>query len=1064
MENEGANNSRETGENMLRNLRIGPRLLSGFTAILCVMVVMGLLSYLQVARLDRDVDALSTDELPKVMLANRMIDHANEAARAIRNALLTNDPVVVRNEITRVDESRQGINVCLNTLGKSIDDASGKKRLQAILDARGPYAESMKEVELLISAGKRDAARDVLFGSLRNSQHTYLAAIDQLITYQNELAESAAAVAMKSGHHAQIMIVVMTVIALILGGVLGYVITRSIIRPIRACIDAADSIAEGNIDVALDTTARDETGLLQAAMTKMATSIRAVVDDTHMLAEAAADGKLTRRADVGRHQGDFRKVVEGTNVTMKRLVGLLDAMPAPAMIIDRDFTVQYVNEAGARAGGKSPDQVIGMKCYDHFRTADCRTDNCACGRAMRDGRDATSETDAHPSAGVDLEISYTGMPLRDGAGQVIGAFEVVSDMTAVKQAARVAQKIATYQDVETRKLVECITRLAKGDTQFTVATAPADHDTEGVKMTYDTIAASVNACVDVVKALVADAGMLSQAAVEGQLTVRADSTKHEGDFRAIVEGVNATIGTLVGHLDSMPAPAMIVDRDFTIQYMNRIGAQVGNKSQDQVIGMKCYDHFRTSDCRTDRCACGRAIREGLAATSETDAHPAGQDLDISYTGVPIRDQQGNVIGAFEVVSDQTEIKRAARVADKIAAFQAAETAKLTDGLEKLAQGNTGFTLAAQAADADTAQVRSAYETIYASINGVVGALQHVAVQAREIADGNLMVEVRKRSEEDELMDALATMVARLKEVVAEVKGAADNVAAGSQELSSSSEEMSQGATEQAAAAEEASSSMEQMASNVRQNADNALQTEKIAVKSAEDARAGGRAVAETVSAMKEIAGKISIIEEIARQTNLLALNAAIEAARAGEHGKGFAVVASEVRKLAERSQKAAAEISELSASSVDVAERAGELLERMVPDIQKTAELVQEISAASREQDAGAEQINKAIQQLDQVIQQNASASEEIASTAEELTSQAEQLQSSIAFFTVDTRGMVRTAAPAPPVGTKPARKPVKKPVNSCHPKPVATRVASGCEGVVLDMEVDKLDAAFERF
>jgi methyl-accepting chemotaxis protein len=217
--------------------------------------------------------------------------------------------------------------------------------------------------------------------------------------------------------------------------------------------------------------------------------------------------------------------------------------------------------------------------------------------------------------------------------------------------------------------------------------------------------------------------------------------------------------------------------------------------------------------------------------------------------------------------------------------------------------------------------------------------------------------------------------------------------------------MSQGATEQASSAEEVSSSMEEMSSNIRQNADNALQTEKIAKKASSDAEEGGRAVEETVTAMKEIAVKTGIIEEIARQTNLLALNAAIEAARAGEHGKGFAVVASEVRKLAERSQKAAAEIKELSGTSVIIAEKAGEMLGRIVPDIQKTAELVAEISAASSEQNSGAEQINKAILQLDEVIQQNASSSEEMSSMAEELSSQAEQLSESIAFFKVGSSG-----------------------------------------------------------
>jgi methyl-accepting chemotaxis protein len=258
------------------------------------------------------------------------------------------------------------------------------------------------------------------------------------------------------------------------------------------------------------------------------------------------------------------------------------------------------------------------------------------------------------------------------------------------------------------------------------------------------------------------------------------------------------------------------------------------------------------------------------------------------------------------------------------------------------------------------------------------------------------------------------MVEKLRQIVAEALTAAQNVSAGSQELSASAEQLSQGATEQASSAEEASSSMEEMASNVKQNADNANQTEKIAAQSAKDAEASGAAVGRAVQAMQTIAEKITIVQEIARQTDLLALNAAVEAARAGEHGKGFAVVASEVRKLAERSQAAAAEIGTLSTDTVKVAQEAGHMLSKLVPDIKKTAELVVEITAACREQDVGSAQINQAIQQLDKVGQQNASASEQVSSTSEELASQAEQLQSTISFFRIEHTEMKAAHAPMP--------------------------------------------------
>jgi len=285
----------------------------------------------------------------------------------------------------------------------------------------------------------------------------------------------------------------------------------------------------------------------------------------------------------------------------------------------------------------------------------------------------------------------------------------------------------------------------------------------------------------------------------------------------------------------------------------------------------------------------------------------------------------------------------------------------------------------------------------------VRAIQTVSSRLEEIAGGDLTQElaIQRSDEVGQLVDSLRYMQGKLTEVVGTVKGASENFTSVSRQMSSSAEEISSGATEQASSVEEVSSSMEQMSSNITQNADNAAETEKIALQASKDAEESGTAVIEAVEAMNQIAEKITIIEEIARQTNMLSLNASIEAARAGEHGKGFAVVASEVGKLAARSKDAAGEISVLSTSTATVAEKARGKLEQLLPNIRRTAELVQEITASSREQSGGTEQINSAIVQLDQIIQHNASASEEMASISDELSGQARGLESSISFFTI---------------------------------------------------------------
>jgi methyl-accepting chemotaxis protein len=494
------------------------------------------------------------------------------------------------------------------------------------------------------------------------------------------------------------------------------------------------------------------------------------------------------------------------------------------------------------------------------------------------------------------------------------------------------------------RVIEILNNLAAGDLRDLEGLRQLG-DGKGRRCDNDIVAPTLIKLLENIQALVKEVNSLSDAAVDGKLAARADATKYQGDFKAVVQGLNDTLDAVIGPLN------------VAAEYVDRI--------------------------------------------SKGDIPPK---ITVSYKG------------------DFNEIKN--------------------------------------------------------NLNLLIEAMNEIAGVAQQIADGNLLVEVNKRSEQDKLMESMALMLEKLTEVVANVQMASNQVAAGSQGMSSTAEQIAQGASEQAASAEEVSSSMEEMTSNIMQNADNAQQTEKIAVKSAADAIEGGHAVEETVAAMKEIASKISIIEEIARQTNMLALNAAIEAARAGEHGKGFAVVAAEVRRLAERSQTAAGEINRLSASSVQVAEKAGQMLSQIVPAIQKTADLVQEINAASNEQKNGADQINKAIQQLDQIIQQNAAASEEMASTAEGLTLEATQLQTTVEFFRIeDNAGRRQQHLPARVTETMPDRR--GKPYSKQRPgngngknMGIGVKIVRPSEklsGYSLDMsdsrgKKDVRDAEFEKY
>jgi methyl-accepting chemotaxis protein len=633
---------------------------------------------------------------------------------------------------------------------------------------------------------------------------------------------------------------------------------------------------------------RSENDALLPVMIQMMDSIDALLNDAKRLSQAATDGDLDIRADAGKHRGEYAHVMESINAT-------LEAITVPMK--------RAAEDVRSIARGEIPALI---------------TRNYKGG--IEDFKNSINECIESMGALTEINQVLQRIVDNDLTVEVKGSYPGVFGQVAK------ATNTARERSISTVNMCKSV---AIGDYDASLAVCRK----VGRRSDNDTLLPAFTQMMEGIDALVNDANRLAKAAVNGELSERADLSKHQGRYREVIEGMNSTLEAVAGPVAAVSS------------FVNRIGKG----------------------------------------------------------DIPERD---NVVyhGEFDLMQKSL--------------FQCADSLR------------------------ETVRI------------------------AQSIAEGDLTVQAKADSEKDLLGTALVRMLDGLRRIVSEVTSTASNVMAGSNEMSSTSEQVSQGATEQSSSADECTSAMEEMASSIQQNADNAQQTEAIAIKAAKDAHASGEAVQRTVAAMHQVADKIAIIGEIARKTDLLALNAAVEAARAGEHGKGFAVVASEVRKLAERSQTAAAEISRLSGDGVETAEGAGKLLGQLVPQIEKTSELVREISAASAEQSTGAAQVNQALQQLDQVIQENASASEQMSSSAQELSSQADQLNTCISFFRLDQRAITQQReAPS----STPARKPTAtharisiKPLSSSPKpaKPSGVRIDLGSNKGATDAE-DREYAAY---
>ncbi len=935
------------------DLSLSKKLQTSFILVALLAAIVGYIGYVGMANIETDMEDVYKNRL----VAIKDLGYSNAALlisrTETRNLLNAKDNNEKEKLLSTINEETKHVKDYLQAYRNTLLHDEEKVQL-AIFDESWEKYLTLREKGInLILQNKIDEGKAVFDGEAREYQTKARKSLRALIDYNVKAAEQLYTAASERAASEKSLLIIIIIVAVILAVGFGIFLNKLIGTPVKELIKVADKLATGDVEVEVKQKSNDEIGKMMGAFKSMIETIKDQAKTANKIANGERDVAISVRGE---------KDVLGMGLS--NIFASLEGMLSEVIML-----------SGAAVAGKLATRGNAEKFKGGYKAV-VQGVNDTLDAVIGPLNVAAEYVDRIAKGDIPKKITdnYNGdfNEIKNNLNTCIDAVNLlVTDANMLSKAA-IEGKLATRADAtkhqgDFRAIVkgvndtldavigplnvaaEYVDRIAKGDIPKKI--------TDNYNGDFNEIKNNLNTCIDAITLLVEDARILSRAAVEGKLATRADATRHQGDFRAIVKGVNDTLDAVIGPLN------------VAAEYIDRIAkGDIPKKITDNYSGDFNEIKNNLNTCIEavnllveDAKLLSKAAVDGKLAT-RADATKHQGDFRAIVQGV--NDSLDAVIGPLNV---------AAEYIDRIAKGDIPK--KITDNY-----------------NGDFNEIKN-------NLNMLLDAMNEITYVAEQISAGNLLVSANERSQGDKLMKAMASMIKGLTEVVQNVKSTAENVTLGSQELAVSADQISEGANKQAASAEEASSSMEQMTSNIKQNAENAFQTEKIALQSAENAKIGGKAVAETVSAMKEIANKISIIEEIARQTNLLALNAAIEAARAGEHGKGFAVVASEVRKLAERSQTAAAEINKLSADSVEVAENAGKMLDKLVPDITKTAELVQEITAASNEQNTGAAQINQAIQQLDLVIQQNASASEELSSTANNLTGQAEQLLNIMAFF-----------------------------------------------------------------